>query len=67
MSEKTDNINNVRLLSIVQAAKYLGIGQVTFRKMVERGDAPKPIQITDRRVVWDKKQLDMFIDNLTRF
>jgi len=62
-----DSIDNVRLLSIVQAAKYLGIGQVTFRKMVERGDAPKPIQITDRRVVWDKKQLDMFIDNLTRF
>ncbi len=62
-----DNIDSVRLLSIVQAAKYLGIGQVTFRKMVERGDAPKPIQITDRRVVWDKKQLDMFIDNLTRF
>ena len=62
-----DNIDSVRLLSFVQAAKYLGIGQVTFRKMVERGDAPKPIQITDRRVVWDKKQLDMFIDNLTRF
>ena len=62
-----DNIDSVRMLSIVQAAKYLGIGQVTFRKMVERGDAPKPIQITDRRVVWDKKQLDMFIDNLTRF
>ena len=62
-----DNIDNIRLLSIVQAAKYLGIGQVTFRKMVERGDAPKPIQITDRRVVWDKKQLDMFINNLTRF
>jgi predicted DNA-binding transcriptional regulator AlpA len=62
-----DSIDNIRLLSIVQAAKYLGIGQVTFRKMVERGDAPKPIQITDRRVVWDKKQLDMFIDNLTRF
>ena len=62
-----DNIDSVRLLSIVQAAKYLGIGQVTFRKMVERGDARKPIQITDRRVVWDKKKLDMFIDNLTRF
>ena len=62
-----DNIDSVRLLSIVQAAKYLGIGQVTFRKMVARGDAPNPIQITDRRVVWDKKQLDMFIDNLTRF
>ena len=62
-----NSIDNIRLLSIVQAAKYLGIGQVTFRKMVERGDAPKPIQITDRRVVWDKKQLDMFIDNLTRF
>ena len=62
-----DDIDNIRLLSVVQAARYLGIGEVTFRKMVERGDAPKPIQITAGRVVWDKKLLDSFIARLNSF
>ncbi len=64
---KNDSLNSIRLLSIVQAAKYMGISPMTFRKMIGRGDAPKPIQITDRRVVWDKKLLDSFIDNLNGF
>jgi len=64
---KDESLNNIRLLSIVQAAKYMGVSPMTFRKMVDRGDAPKPIQITDRRVVWDKKLLDSFIDNLNSF
>lgn len=62
-----DSIDNIRLLNVTQAARYLGIGEVTFRKMVERGDAPKPIQITAGRVVWDKKLLDSFIDRLNSF
>ena len=62
-----DDIDNIRLLSVVQAARYLGIGEVTFRKMVERGDAPTPIQITAGRVVWDKKLLDSFIARLNSF
>jgi len=64
---KDQSLNNIRLLSIVQAAKYMGVSPMTFRKMVDRGHAPKPIQITDRRVVWDKKLLDSFIDNLNSF
>ena len=39
---KDESLNNIRLLSIVQAAKYMGVSPMTFRKMVERGDAPKP-------------------------
>jgi len=64
---KDDSLNSIRLLNIAQASKYIGVSPMTFRKMVERGDAPKPIQITDRRVVWDKKLLDSFIDNLNGF
>lgn len=64
---KDESINSIRLLNIAQASKYIGVSPMTFRKMVERGDAPKPIQITDRRVVWDKKLLDSFIDNLNGF
>ena len=65
--KKDESINSIRLLNIAQASKYIGVSPMTFRKMVERGDAPKPIQITDRRVVWDKKLLDSFIDNLNGF
>ena len=64
---KDDGLNSIRLLNIAQASKYIGVSPMTFRKMVDRGDAPKPIQITDRRVVWDKKLLDSFIDNLNGF
>jgi len=64
---KDDSLNSIRLLNIAQASKYIGVSPMTFRKMVDRGDAPKPIQITDRRVVWDKKLLDSFIDNLNGF
>ena len=64
---KDDSLNSIRLLNIAQASKYIGVSPMTFRKMVDRGDAPKSIQITDRRVVWDKKLLDSFIDNLNGF
>lgn len=65
--KKDESLNSIRLLNIAQASKYIGVSSVTLRKMVDRGDAPKPIQITDRRVVWDKKLLDSFIDNLNSF
>lgn len=57
----------VRCLSLRQAAAYLGVSQSTFRKMVKSGDVPTPIRITEKRLVWDKKQLDEFIDSLSGF
>lgn len=57
----------VRCLSLRQAAAYIGVSQSTFRKMVKSGDVPAPIRITEKRLVWDRKQLDEFIDSLSGF
>lgn len=53
-----------RCLSVDQASVYIGVSANTFLRMVASGKAPKPIAISDRRKVWDKKTLDKFIDDL---
>lgn len=57
----------VRCLSKVQAAHYIGVSPNTFARMVQNNEAPKPIQISQRRLVWDVKQLDALIDSLVGF
>ncbi len=56
-----------RCLNAAEAATYLGVSKSTFKNMVKNGDAPKPIQITRGRLVWDKKKLDSFIEALAEF
>lgn len=56
-----------RCLSKVQAAQYIGVSPNTFARMVANSEAPKPIQISQRRLVWDLKALDEFIDSLKPF
>lgn len=53
-----------RCLSKEEASAYIGVSPNTFLRMVANGKAPKPIMISDRRKVWDKKTLDKFIDEL---
>ena len=61
------NDTEIRCLSCKESASYIGVSVSTFKRMVEKGDAPKPIQMSSRRLVWDRKQLDYFIDNLASF
>ena len=56
-----------RCLNAADAASYIGVSKTTFKKMVKNGEAPKPIQISKRRIVWDKKKLDSFIEALADF
>tara|TARA_R100001509_G_scaffold156293_1_gene119445 strand:- start:608 stop:808 length:201 start_codon:yes stop_codon:yes gene_type:complete len=56
-----------RCLNKAEAARYVGVSINTFHKLVADGQAPKPIQITEKRLVWDKKRLDEYIDNLNGF
>ncbi len=52
-----------RLLSRVEAAMYLGIGETKFDAMVLDGRMPKPRRIDGRRL-WDIRHLDLAIDQL---
>ncbi len=52
-----------RGLNVVQAAKYWGCGQSTFKKLVKRGIAPPPIDNGDLwRNIYDIRALDAAMD-----
>ena len=57
-----------RLLSVDQTAVYLGIASKTIRNRIS-SDAKKPFPVKPKRiggrVLFDKKELDRYIDSLT--
>jgi excisionase family DNA binding protein len=52
-----------RGLSRVQAAAYVGISASTFDKLVRQQSMPKPARC-GRRLLWDKCQIDRWLDAL---
>jgi excisionase family DNA binding protein len=50
-----------RLLSRLDAARYLGISLSTFVRMHQAGELPMPLKIR-KRVLWDRHDLDMMIE-----
>jgi len=54
-----------RGLSIVDAARYLGIRETKFRELVQRGEVASPRMI-DSKKVWDVRELDAFFESLPR-
>jgi len=66
MTKKKPNIQP-RCLSKVEAAHYIGVSLNTFHHLVDEGKVPPPIKISTKRIVWDKKLLDEFIDSLVSF
>lgn len=55
-----------RLLSVVESATYLGVSKMTILRLVEDKKLPKAIKISKRRVVWDVKDLDSYIDKIKK-
>jgi hypothetical protein len=54
-----------RLLSAELAAAYLSISPRGFEKLWRTGHLPAPHRL-GRRVLWDRKLLDQFVDILSR-
>ena len=57
-----------RLLNIKQAATYLGIAEKTIRNRIHRkAERPFPVKARriGKRVLFDRKDLDRYIDSLT--
>ena len=62
--KKRDPIQN-RGLGVQEAADYFGVSYNTFKKLVARGQAPKPIKIDGlNRTIWYREQLDAWMDKL---
>lgn len=53
-----------RLLSEDQAAHYLGVGKTQFRKRWQERTYPQPVK-EGRRLLWDIKMLDRYVDALS--
>tara|TARA_R100001510_G_C7598002_1_gene165475 strand:+ start:604 stop:804 length:201 start_codon:yes stop_codon:yes gene_type:complete len=51
-----------RLLSATESSRYLCLSKTTFLKMAKYKMLPQPIRITERRIVWDKADLDAYIE-----
>lgn len=53
-----------RLLDEDTAAAYLGIGATRFRMRVQKKELPQPHR-DGRRLLWDRKLLDRYVDALS--
>ncbi len=51
-----------RLLTEMQAAKYMGRSQTSFRKQVALHVLPQPSTANGNRRLWDRAVLDRYID-----
>lgn len=45
------------------AAAYLGMGRTTFDAGVKSGDIPKPVRTVATIAVWDRHELDRWLDD----
>jgi len=46
------------------AASYVGVSESTFRKLVEKGSMPTPIDISEGRRVWLREEIDERLDRI---
>ena len=59
--KKQINTQNVRLMSVEEAATYMGLGRTAFREYAVKIGADRHI---GRRVLYDKHVLDKAIDDM---
>lgn len=51
-----------RAMSIDLACAYCGVSVTTWRGLVDRDEAPKPVWVTRGRQVWLREKLDEWLD-----
>ena len=50
------------LLNAAQAARFLSLSTIHFRRLARRGAAPRPIRISERRFGWRVRDLKVWLD-----
>lgn len=53
-----------RLLSRDAAAAYVNVSPNTFDGMIADGTMPKARKLSERRMAWDRIELDLYIERL---
>ncbi|MFK4385826.1 helix-turn-helix transcriptional regulator [Bradyrhizobium sp. USDA 223] len=55
-----------RMLSREAAAAYVNVSPNTFDGMVAEGRMPSARKLSERRISWDRMELDAYIERLAR-
>lgn len=53
-----------RMISREAAAAYVSVSPNTFDEMVTAGKMPKARKLSERRIAWDRMELDAYIERL---
>lgn len=53
-----------RMLNLRELANYIGLAPQTIKNMRSRGDFPIPSKHICRKLLWDKKAVDAYLDKL---
>lgn len=57
-------MTETRLITLRTLADYLSVSPSTVRRMVDRGDLPKPVKLNGI-VRWDRTRVDRLLDGLS--
>ena len=60
------NIQNRPFLTIKEVSELLGISVSTINRLIKNGDFPPKIKISPRRMVFMKKEIDLWIENQSK-
>ena len=57
------NSENRPFLTIKEVSKLIGLSVSTINLLVKKGDFPLKVKISPRRMVFMKKEIDVWIEN----
>ena len=57
------NSENRPFLTIKEVSKLIGLSLSTINRLVKKGDFPLKVKISPRRMVFMKKEIDVWIEN----
>ena len=57
------NSENRPFLTIKEVSKLIGLSVSTINRLVKKGDFPLKVKISPRRIVFMKKEIDVWIEN----
>jgi excisionase family DNA binding protein len=57
------NSENRPFLTIKEVSKLIGLSVSTINRLVKKGDFPLKVKISPKRIVFMKKEIDVWIEN----
>ena len=57
------NQENRPFLTIKEVSEMLGISVSTINRLIKKGEFPSKVKISPRRMVFMKKEIDVWIEN----